>query len=87
MKATFHPAEQRTQSALSTVGAVALGAVAVGCCVGCAVVAAHFSGFPLFVLAGCGCVLALAALAALVVYPHVRDVPASSSSTTRPERR
>ena len=87
MTATIHPAEHRTKPALSTFAAVALGTVAVGCCVGCAVVVAHFSGFPLLVLAGCGCVLGLAGLAALVAYPRMRDLPASSSSTNPPEGR
>jgi hypothetical protein len=42
-------------------------AVAVGGCVVCAVVVAQLSGFPLLVLGGCACVLALGAVTALIV--------------------
>lgn len=73
----LRPAEHRSQPAVSTFALVAVGAVAVGCCVGCAVFAAHLSGFPLLVFGGCACVLALAAVTALVVYPRRRDVTAS----------
>jgi hypothetical protein len=83
----FRAAEQRSQPPLSTFALVAVGGVAVGCCVGCAVVAAHLSGFPLLVFGGCACVLALAAATALVVYPRRRDVTAAGSPATPPERR
>jgi hypothetical protein len=60
------PVETRGEPALPTLALVAGAVVVVGCCVGCALVAAHFSGFPLLVFGGCACVLGLAAMTALV---------------------
>lgn len=75
----FRLAEQRSELAVSTLALVALGVVALACCVGCAVVVAHLTGFPWLVLAGCGCALALAALTVLFVYPRRRDAGGSTS--------
>jgi membrane protein YdbS with pleckstrin-like domain len=73
----FRLAEQRSEPAVSTFAFVASGAVALACCIGCAVVVASLTGFPLLVLGACGCVLALAALIALFVYR--RHAAASTS--------
>ena len=47
---------------------VALSALGVGCCAGCAAAAAHFSGFPLLLIGGSACLLAHLAAVALIVH-------------------
>ena len=60
--------EPRGKPSLQALALVAGAVVAVGCCAGSALVATHFSGFPLLLFASCACVLALAAVTALVAH-------------------
>jgi hypothetical protein len=55
------------QPAVSTAAVVGLSALGIGCCGGCAAVAAHSSGFPLLVIGGCACLLVHLTVAALLV--------------------
>jgi hypothetical protein len=75
----FRLAEQHSEPAVSTFALVALGAAALASCVGCAMVVASLTGFPLLVLGACGCVLAFATLTALFVYLRRRDAAAPTS--------